>query len=112
MDQKNFVIGILSTTAVILFVGVMIIHTQSTPAVASGLTATSGTYVLTVGTFTRNDEELVYVIDAEQAKMIVYRFDTGKGQIETADAIDLAEMRAAGAAPAAKTSTSQRGRRP
>jgi hypothetical protein len=117
MNSKNFTIGVLSTTAVILLVGIMVIHSRPLPVMASGVTATSGDYVLTVGTFTRNDEELVYVIDAPQARMVVYRFNTAKGRIERADAIDLAEMRKATSGAAAQPgqqpqSGKRRGRRP
>ena len=42
MDSKNFAIGILSTTAVILLAALVIIHTRPDPAFASGVTTTSG----------------------------------------------------------------------
>ena len=93
MDSKNFTIGILSTTAAILLVGVLIIHSRPAPVLASGLTATAGDYVLTVGTFTLNDEEYVYVIDAPEQKMIMYRFDVARGSIEVSDHKDLAAVR-------------------
>ena len=105
MDSKNFVIGILSTTAAILLVGVLIIHSRPMPAVASGVTATAGDYVVTVGSITMNDEELVYVIDAPAERMIMYRFDIGKGEIRVASSIDLAQMRAAAGEKTAQPTT-------
>ena len=115
MDSKNFAIGILSTTAAILLVGVLIIHSRPSPALASGVTETGGNYVLTVGTYTINDEELLFVIDSSALKMITYRFHTGKGEIQIADAIDLQQMRdatAAAAQPSKPTTKRRGGRRP
>ena len=97
MDPKNFTIGILSTTAVILFVGLTIIHTRPEPAYAAGMTTTNGDYVLTVGIITINDRELVYVIDAPAEKLIAYGFDAGKRQIDVVEGISLADMRGAAA---------------
>lgn len=99
MDSRNFTIGILSTTAVILFVGLLIINTRSEPAWASGMTAAAGDYVLTVGNDASGDEELVYVTDGPAAKLIVYRFDTGRQQIEIVQGVDLAELRRATGQP-------------
>ncbi len=95
MDSKNFAIGILSTTAAILLVGVLIIHSRPAPVLASGLTATAGDYVVTVGSFTLGDEEFIYVIVAPEQKMIMYRFDVARGSIEVSDAKDLATVREA-----------------
>lgn len=112
MDSRNFAIGILSTTAAILLVGVLIIHSRPAPVLASGVTETGGNYVLTVGTFTINDEELLFVIDSSGMKMITYRFHTGKGQIEIVNAINLQEMRdATSAAGQQPKATKKRGRR-
>ncbi len=94
MDSKNFTIGILSTTAVILLVGLVIINTRPEPASASGMTVTGGDYVLTVGSDISSDEELLYVVDAPEEKLVVYRFDGGRQQIEVVQGIDLGEMRA------------------
>jgi hypothetical protein len=95
MDSKNFTIGILSTTAVILLVGILVIHSRPAPAVASGMTETQGKYTVTVGTFTINNEEIVFVTDTDTMKMMAYRFNTAKGQIENVESIDLNEMRKA-----------------
>ena len=95
MDSKNFAIGLLSTTAVILLVGVLIIQSRPAPALASGMTASAGRYVITVGTRTIGDEEFVFVIDTSSEKMIIYRFNSAKLQIELIQGISLKEMRAA-----------------
>jgi len=113
MDSKNFAIGILSTTAVILFVGLMLTHGRPTPALAGSMTTTSGEYILTVGTVSIDDEEVVYVINAPDQKMIAYRFDIGTGKIEVVEGINLEEMaKSAAAGPAQPSSGTKGGRRP
>ena len=113
MDSKNFAIGILSTTAVILLVSLLFLNTRPQTAWASGMTTGAGDYVLTVGLDASADEELVYVIDAPGQKLVVYRFDTGRQQIEIVQGIDLAELREAAGQPAQpqKRKPSSRGRR-
>ena len=91
MDSKNFAIGVLSTTAVILLVGVLIIHSQSSPAQAAGMTTAGGKYVMTVGAI-EPAEELVFVINSTAQKMHIYRFDVGRSRIERVERVDLKRM--------------------
>lgn len=93
MNTKNFTIGILSTTAVILFVGLLIVQSHPREVHASGMTSAGGGYVMTVGALTLNDDELVYVIDERSEKLAVYRFDSHRREIQILQGIDLAEMR-------------------
>ncbi len=95
MNSKDVTIGVLSTTAVILLVGVMIIHSRPESALASGMTASGGNYVLSVGSVSINDEELLFVIDRVADKMIVYRFDAGRRQLQINQRVNLAELREA-----------------
>ena len=81
MDAKNFTIGILSTTAVILLVGLFVIHSRPEPTYASGMNAQGGDYLLTTGQL-QDSEELLYVVDAQSRRMIVYRFDINRKQIQ------------------------------
>ncbi len=80
MDSKNFTIGILSTTAVILFVGLIIISTQPEPAYASGMGDRGGDYIMLTGSMWEQ-EELLYVINTADEKMITYRYDMMANQI-------------------------------
>lgn len=111
MNSKDLAIGILSTTAVILLASILVIHSQPAPAMASGMAATAGDYVMTVGTYTINDEELVFVVHAPSEKLIIYRFNPGKGQIDIADGIELDQMRAAATGTAQPGSKGSRGSR-
>lgn len=93
MDQKNFAIGLLSTTAAIMLVGLAVISTQPAPATAAGMTATGGDYIMSVGTTPQTDEEYLFVVDAPAQKMVVYRFDANKEAVDLIQAIDLAQFR-------------------
>lgn len=115
LDSKDFAIGVLSTAALILLVGLLIINTRPEPAWADGMTTSGGEYVLTVGQLAVADEEYVYVLDAPAEKLIAYRFNAPRQQIEVVQGIDLAELRGqdvdATKQPRGKRSGS-RGRRP
>lgn len=108
VDSKDFVIGILSTTSAILLVGVLIINTRPEPAWADGMTTAGGAYVLTVGGVGIADEEHLYILDTPAERLIAYRFNASRQQIEITQGIELTDLRRAAAQP-----TSQpRGRRP
>jgi hypothetical protein len=92
-------IGALSITAVILFSALMLLDARPAPALAGGMTASGGDYTATVGQFTSGDEELLYVVDNPAQKMGIYRFDSGKKQIDLVDLIDLDAMRKSAAQP-------------
>ncbi len=94
MDNKNFAIGILSTTATILFVGLVVIHTRPAAVLADGMTTRGGDYEMTVGAVIKRDEELVYIINTPRQRMIAYRFNANTNQIDVYQGVDLAEIRA------------------
>jgi len=113
MNSKDLAIGILSTTAAILLVGLLVIHALPQPVHASGMGTTGGDYVLTVGTDVSADQELLYLVDAPQEKMVVYRFDGGRGRIEIVQGVDFKPLRdAAAAQPTPQPSGRRPGRRP
>jgi len=107
MDNKNFAIGVLSTTATILFVGLIVIHTRPAQVEANGMTVRGGSYDMTVGAIDGRNEDLVYVIDTPQQRMIAYRFNANTNQIEVYKGVDLTEARALGG----KQPPAPRGRR-
>ncbi len=114
MDQRNFTIGVLATTAAILLVGVVIVQSQPQGAWASGMTASGGEYLLTVGNDISGDQELLYVIDSGTHRMVAYRFNANRQQIELVQGIELDKLREANAAPGTKPrpTTTIRRRRP
>ena len=96
MDSKNFTIGVLSTTAAILLAALLIIQTRPQTARADGMTILSGDYSISVGAVTRNDEDLLYIIDSPQELLNTYRFDSRAKQILLVQTISLKEMRGVG----------------
>jgi len=93
IHSTNFAIGVLSTTAVILLVGLILVQTRPQVLRADGMTTYAGEYVLTVGSLSNVDEELVYVINVPEEKLVTYRFDSHRRQIEVVQGIDLAPLR-------------------
>ena len=91
MDSKNLAIGVLSTTAVILFVGLLVVQTRPEPAYAFGMNAQGGDYLLTTGQL-QSSEELLYVIDARLQRLILYRFDINREQIKLTEGKELAKL--------------------
>ena len=108
MDSKNLAIGVLSTTAVILFVGLLVVQTRPEPAYAFGMNAQGGDYLLTTGQL-QSSEELLYVIDARLQRLIIYRFDFNRQQIKLTEGRDLAKLTATEDGPPEEPKT--RGRR-
>jgi len=114
MDNKNFAIGVLGITTVILLVGLVIVNSQPRAAFASsGPGVESGDYVLANGQFLHTTEELLYVIDSVTQRLIAYRFDvTSRQSFSPTDGIDLALLRdRASATDAPSQKPPRRGRR-
>lgn len=101
MDRKDFAIGMLSTTAVILFVGLMILQSRPQPALAGGMSIAGGGYMMTVGAITQHNEDLVYVFHPASERFASYRFDFTQRQIRLVQGVDLSEVQNAAAARAA-----------
>ena len=88
MNAKDLAIGVLSTTAVILFVGLILLHAQPATVRASGMLDRGGDYIMLTGELWEQ-EELVYVIDAGTSRMIAYRYNRTNKQIEVGGAQEL-----------------------
>ncbi len=113
MTSRDFLIGLLSTTAAILLVGVVIVASRPSSAQAAGMTVSGGDYILTVGTGMQLDEEYVYVVDTSAQKMLAYRFDSNRGEIEIVQGVDLSGLRqGADATPTGQNQPSGRSRQP
>lgn len=112
MDKRDFSIGVLGITAVILLVGLVVVNTQPQPALGfagSGVGVESGDYVIASGSY-RVDEALLYVIDSVAQRLIVYRFDVNTFKsFSPTDGVDLGALREQG--PDAAMPQQPRGRR-
>jgi len=97
----TFLIGMLSTTAAILLSALVIVSSAARTASAGPMTTSGGDYVMTVGSLMNRDEEFVFLTHTSSEKMIVYRFDAGRRQVEVVQGLDLAALRDENSAPAA-----------
>jgi hypothetical protein len=88
MDNKNFSIGVLSVTATILFVGLVIVHTSTSPALGYAQNDRGGDYIISTGQLD-SAVELVYVLDAGGPSMAVYHYDPSRSVLVLDDAQDL-----------------------
>jgi hypothetical protein len=88
-DGKNFTIGILSVTAVVLFVGLVIVgHVSPRQAYASGQGGTTGDYVVSTARLD-NTTEVLFVTDTVAQEMNLYAFIPVAGAIELVQKFDL-----------------------
>ncbi len=82
MNGKDFTIGVLTVTAVILMTGLIIIQAVAPKqAMAFGQNAGGGDYLVTTSQFTEYSE-IVLVFDTAQMKMNAYVFNAQTGQVE------------------------------
>ncbi len=94
MDNRNFAIGILSTTAVILLVGFFLVSSRPDPVYAAGMEASSGNYTMVVSQLS-DAEEMLIVIDSTAAKMGTFSYEPARRSIVPIQLIDLNAMRKA-----------------
>lgn len=100
IGRQDLTIGVLSITAVLLLVGVLVIQTVSAPSAhAFAQTAQSGDYLVATGQFSQG-VEYVYVVDAAAQRMIAYAYDYNRKKMDAVDGFDLSKLRpAAGRTP-------------
>jgi hypothetical protein len=89
MNSKNLTIGVLSITAVILFVGMIIVNVSPQPAVAGNVSSYGGDFTITVGRVTR-DTEILYVLDNTTQRLLAYGINRKTGAVSILDKADLA----------------------
>jgi HAMP domain-containing protein len=73
LDTRTFAIGVLSVTACVLFVGLLLVQ-PSNPARAIGMNDRSGDYILVTQQLTTSTEGVV-VVDAAAQAMLLYGYD-------------------------------------
>lgn len=112
LDRGDFLIGVLSITAAIFFVSLLLVQWMPAPALGSGMTTYGGGFVMTVGALTVGDEEIVYLIDTSSQKMATYRFDTAKNQIVILQGVDLTTLQPATTTPRSSTQPPRSGQPP
>ena len=88
-DNRNLLIGLLSITATILLVGVLVLsNAGQNQAFAFGQLDRGGDYVMLTGQFSQNSE-LVYITDAAAQRLNVYSYEPTTRQFVLWQSIDL-----------------------
>ena len=88
-DKNSFTIGVLSITATVLLVGVILTTLGGQNTVqAIGQTDRGGDYILVTGQFT-NSNELIYITDAAAKRLYVYGYDWNRRSLVLWDWHDL-----------------------
>jgi hypothetical protein len=91
MDSKNLTIGVLSVTATILLVGVILMSTVGQqPAMGYGQVDRGGDYVLLTSQW-RTEHELLWVLDGRSRALGMYFFDPRRSRLELVATLDLTE---------------------
>lgn len=92
IDGKTLGIGVLSVTAAILFVGLMLVSNQPPrQAQAIGMNDRAGDYIMLTQQLSTTTEAVV-VIDAAAKQMIAYEFDYNNKVLEILQRVNLADM--------------------
>lgn len=98
LTRDGFAIGILSVTAVILFVGLVVVISLPQPAAAIGQTDRGGDYLMVTSQFT-NNWEVAMITDGAVGRMGAYFYNINTRSVELVDMVEFARfMRAPGGA--------------
>ena len=89
IDGQTFGIGVLSVTACVLLVGLLLVSMQApTPAYGIGTSDRGGDYIM-ITQQVSNTTEGVVVIDAAAKQLIVYAFDYNSKSLEILEQVSL-----------------------
>lgn len=91
MDSKNFTIGVLSITAAVLLVGLIVVNVRPAPAIGAETSALSGDFTISVGRVTQ-DTEALYVIDNITQRMLMYGITRKTGEVGIVDQLELLKL--------------------
>lgn len=86
--QSTFAIGVLSITALILLVGVLVISAINDRAMAIGMSDRGGDYIVVTMQFNSGTENVV-ITDAAAQRMNVYAYDLSSRRLDIWDWLDL-----------------------
>ncbi|MGD8450702.1 MAG: hypothetical protein PVJ57_02690 [Phycisphaerae bacterium] len=93
IDARTFAIGVLSVTACIFFVGLLLVN-SAPPAQAIGMSDRSGDYVVCTQQLTTSNEGVI-VLDAAAKRMIVYSYDYNRRQLKPLAGFELSQLQTA-----------------
>ena len=93
MNNQNFTIGVLTVTATILLVGVILMGTIGQQrAQAFSQIDRGGDYVMVTSQW-RSQHELLWVLDARSQVLGLYFFEPRRARLELVDTMALGEQR-------------------
>lgn len=91
-ETKNLTIGVLTITAAVLLVGVLLTTSGSqNQAMAFGQIDRGGDYIMVTGQFTQN-HELIYITDAAAQRLNVYSYSPTRRHIIIWESLDLTRL--------------------
>jgi len=91
-DKSDYAIGVLSITAVILLVGLLLITSASgNRAAANSMLDRGGDYIMATGQFSESDE-VIYVTDTAAQRLALYSYDPTHRQFMLWDVFDLRQL--------------------
>lgn len=90
-QQRNLAIAVLTITATILLVAVILSFGGRSEALAIGQIDRGGDYILLTGQFTQNSE-LVYLTDAAARRLNVYSYEPTTRTLRLWDSKDLSRI--------------------
>ncbi len=93
MNQQNFAIGVLTVTATVLLVGLLLMGTLSQQE-AKGYAQIDrgGDYVMVTGQW-RTEHEVLWVLDGRSQVLGLYWFEPRRSRLELIDTIELRRAR-------------------
>lgn len=91
VDTRTLMMGVLSITACILFVGLMLIVIQPRPAYGIGQLDRAGDYIMLTQQIS-NSQEVCIIIDTASRQMAMYMYNASNRQIQRLQNIPLSEM--------------------
>ena len=90
-NAKNISNGVLTITAVILLVGIILVGSTATnSAYAGNVSSYGGDFTVTIGRVTR-DAELIYLVDNTTERLLVYGLNRKTGKSAILDKSELSQ---------------------
>lgn len=91
VDEKSLAIGVLTITATVLLVGLLLMLATPEPASAESMTARAGDYVMATHRLSRTREG-VLVLDRLRRGMVIYAYDGAAKKLRAVGGYDLSRV--------------------
>lgn len=91
MNKQTFTIGVLSITATVLLVGILVVLSIPRPAHAIGELDRGGDYVMVTSQFMSN-WEVVFITDAAVGRMGAYFYNINTKTVQLIDMVEFARF--------------------